>query len=441
MKLRRQNTSYFFKKIYPQKPSNNIAAWHTPVSLQAQISLRTCISARYPTAILPFLRSFPGFAATLTPRFHHRMLGGMKTVCSFLLGLVLCSSMNTHAENFPAMGPIQRDSGFWLDGYWVWDPSVIKGDDGRYHLFASRWPKDITFHPGWMTNSEVIRAVADAPEGPYEFKEVVLPARGVEYWDGRSTHNPTIRKHGDTYMLFYMGSTHPLGDAPRGERFELTDPRCIAARAGKRIGLATAESLEGPWERFERPILDVRPGTFYSFLVSNPAPVVHADGSVLLVFKARRYEPDGTHGRMVFGVAKAPHYRGPYTVVVGEPIFDIRALGGELEDPFVWQRPDGGYALIAKDMTGNISGERHAGIHALSEDGVEWRLAPQVKAWSREVTFDDGTAEVLGQFERPFILFENGRPAYLFGASGDGPGGFQNMTRTGIHVIPLKSGL
>ena len=235
MKLRRQNTSYFFKKIYPQKPSNNIAAWHTPVSLQAQISLRTCISARYPTAILPFLRSFPGFAATLTPRFHHRMLGGMKTVCSFLLGLVLCSSMNTHAENFPAMGPIQRDSGFWLDGYWVWDPSVIKGDDGRYHLFASRWPKDITFHPGWMTNSEVIRAVADAPEGPYEFKEVVLPARGVEYWDGRSTHNPTIRKHGDTYMLFYMGSTHPLGDAPRGERFELTDPRCIAARAGKRI--------------------------------------------------------------------------------------------------------------------------------------------------------------------------------------------------------------
>lgn len=346
--------------------------------------------------------------------------------------------MNIFAENFPAAGPIERDSGFWLEGYWVWDPSVIRGEDGRYHLFASRWPKDITFHPGWMTNSEVIRAVADRPQGPFTFKEVVLPARGVEFWDGRSTHNPTIRRHGGNYLLFYMGSTHPLGDAPRGERFELTDPRCIAGRAGKRIGLAIAPSLEGPWERFERPILDVRPGTFFSFLTSNPAPVVHADGSVLLVFKARRYEPDGTHGRMVFGVAKAPHYRGPYSVVGDAPIFDIEALGGELEDPFVWQRADGGYALIAKDMSGNISGERHAGIHALSEDGVEWRLAPQVKAWSRHVTFDDGTSKVLGQFERPFIFFENGRPAFLFGASGDGPGGFANMTRTGIHVIPLK---
>jgi len=48
---------------------------------------------------------------------------------------------------------------------------------------------------------------------------------------------------------------------------------------------------------------------------------------------------------------------------------------------------------------------------------------------------------VLGQFERPFILFEGDRPAYLFGASGDGPGGFQNMTRSGIQVIPLGDGL
>jgi hypothetical protein len=292
-----------------------------------------------------------------------------------------------------------------------------------------------------MTNSEVIRAVADRAQGPFTFKEVVLPARGVEFWDGRSTHNPSIRKHGDTYMLYYMGSTHPLGDAPRGERFELTDPRCIAGRAGKRIGLATAKSLDGPWERFERPILDVRPATFFSFFVSNPAPVVHADGSVLLVFKARRYEADGTHGSMVFGVAKAPHYLGPYTVVVDEPIFDMEALGGQMEDPFVWQRPDGGYALIAKDMSGNISGERHAGVLALSEDGVLWRLAPQAKAWSRQVTFDDGTTEVLGQFERPFILFKDDRPAYLFGASGNGPGGFQNMTRSGIHVIPLGEGM
>ena len=43
----------------------------------------------------------------------------------------------------------------------------------------------------------------------------------------------------------------------------------------------------------------------------------------------------------------------------------------------------------------------------------------------------------MGQLERPFILFENGRPAYLFGAVGDGPGGFDHMTTSGNIAIPL----
>src|SRR5262245_12009882 len=30
--------------------------------------------------------------------------------------------------------------GFRLEGYWVWCGSVIKGDDGKYHMCASRWP-------------------------------------------------------------------------------------------------------------------------------------------------------------------------------------------------------------------------------------------------------------------------------------------------------------
>jgi hypothetical protein len=345
--------------------------------------------------------------------------------------------MTAQAKDFPALGVVKRDSGFWMEGYWCWDASVIRGDDGRYHMFASRWPKDITFHPGWMTNSEVVHAVSNTPEGPYAFRAVALPARGPEYWDGRATHNPTIRRHGDTYLMFYMGSTNPLGDAPRGEKFELGNPRCIVARANKRIGLATSRSLDGPWERADRPILETRPGTFYSFLTSNPAPVVHADGSVLLVFKARRYLPDGSHSPMMLGVARAPHFRGPYAVVGDGPVFGPDKLG-EVEDPFVWQNAEGGYELIAKDMTGRIVGEKHAGVHALSQDGVQWRLAPRPKAWTRRLTFDDGKTEIMGQLERPFLLFENDRPAFLIGAVGDGPGGFAHMTKSGNIVIPLK---
>ncbi|TVQ74651.1 MAG: hypothetical protein EA363_01435, partial [Balneolaceae bacterium] len=31
------------------------------------------------------------------------------------------------------------DGGFAQDDYWVWGSSVIKGDDGKYHMYVSRW--------------------------------------------------------------------------------------------------------------------------------------------------------------------------------------------------------------------------------------------------------------------------------------------------------------
>ncbi len=358
-----------------------------------------------------------------------------KPLLSILLGLLLLASTPpARAESFPALGIVPREGGFRMEGYWVWDGSVIKAEDGRYHMFASRWPKQIAFHPGWMVYSEVVRAVSDTPQGPFEFQEVVLPARGAEYWDGCATHNPSITRHGTTYILYYMGSTHPLDPPELGQPFPLSDPRCIVARSNKRIGVATAPSVEGPWTRLDQPVLDTQPGTFYSYLTSNPSPVVHEDGSVLLMFKSRRYEGH-RQSSMMLGVARAPHYLGPYQVVSDGPVFGRDRLG-EVEDPFVW-KTETGYAMIAKDMSGALSGERHAGIMALSEDGLNWRLADQPKAWSRRITWSDGTEQVLGQLERPFVLMENGRPAWLYAACGDGPGGFSRMTSSFTLCIPL----
>ncbi len=349
------------------------------------------------------------------------------------------------AADFPRLLPVPRDGGFRMEGYWCWDPTVIHGADGKYHLFASRWPKSVSFHPGWMTDSEVVHAVADHPAGPYTFKSVVLPRRGAEYWDGLSTFNPTIRKCGDSYLLFYVGTTNPIGAGPRGRKFELDDPRCLVARANKRVGLAIAKSLDGPWERFDRPILDTKPGTFYSFLTSNPAPVVAPDGSVVLVFKARGYAPTsegrhdsaiGSYGRMVLGAAKAAHFRGPYEVVGDRPLFGPDHIG-EVEDPFMWRTPDGAYELIAKDMTGKIVGERHAGIHARSQDALSWTLAAQPKAWTRNIVWDDGQPETLTKLERPFVYFEAGQARYLFGAVGRGGTGHEGMTEAIIIAIPL----
>ena len=94
--------------------------------------------------------------------------------------------------------------GFELPGYWVWCSSVAKGDDGLYHMFASRWPKRLPFHPGWMVASEVVHATAKTAEGPYKFSDVVLPARGAQYWDGRSTHNPRIVRSRGKWVSVYL---------------------------------------------------------------------------------------------------------------------------------------------------------------------------------------------------------------------------------------------
>ncbi|HEX2999390.1 MAG TPA: glycosyl hydrolase family 43, partial [Armatimonadota bacterium] len=80
--------------------------------------------------------------------------------------------------------PAPVGGGFAQAEYWVWCGSAIHGEDGRYHLFASRWPRALPFFAGYQTHSEIVRAVSDTPEGPYHFAEVVLPARGAEFWDG-----------------------------------------------------------------------------------------------------------------------------------------------------------------------------------------------------------------------------------------------------------------
>jgi hypothetical protein len=333
--------------------------------------------------------------------------------------------------------PAPRSGGFAQDDYWVWGSSVIKGEDNRYHMFVSRWPKHLPFHPGWMVASEIAHALADQPEGTYQFSDVALPARGAQFWDGRSTHNPKILKRGDTYILYYMGSTHPFADVKPGDELTLDSHYAIVARSNKRIGIATSKSPYGPWERRDTPILDTQPNTFYSFLTSNPSPWINEDGSVILLFKSRAYnESFPYHSSMKIGVATAPQFAGPYTAAVDHPIFGEENFG-EIEDPTIWKDALG-YHLLAKDQQGAITGHKHAGIHAISKDGIHWELAAKPLAYTKSVRWDDGSEQVMGQLERVFIFLQDGVATHLFFATMDGPGGFQNGTKSWNMVIPLK---
>lgn len=339
---------------------------------------------------------------------------------------------------FANMGPAFVTPAIQMDNFWVWGSSVIKGKDNKYHIYASRFPKTLPFHPGWMVASEIVHGVSEKVEGPYRFTDVALPARGAQYWDGCSTHNPRILFYNDKYYLIYMGSTHPF-EEPDMQSLTLDSQWCTVGRANKRIGLAVSDSPYGPWKRFDEPVLKTKPGTFYSFLTSNPSPIIQEDGSVLMIFKGRAYEANNKHSHMAMGLAYAPSIEGPYTVLNNDkPIFSVEGQG-EAEDPFLWKDKEG-YHVVFKDHVAKFTGEKGGGVMAHSKDGIKWSMDKDPKAYSRTVEFENGEVVMQGQLERPFIYFENGNPVCIFFATMDGPGGFENATKSWNMVIPIRQG-
>jgi hypothetical protein len=356
---------------------------------------------------------------------------------AFLQEIKNLPELKKTSENiiFSRLDKAPKTPAFESEGYWSWCGSAVKGYDGKYHIYVSRFPKSLPFHPGWMVASEVVHAVSDVPTGPYIFSDVALPARGAQYWDGRMTHNPAIQKYKGKYYLFYIGSTHPFAE-PTYDELTLASKWCIVARSNKRIGIAVSDSPYGPWKRMDKPILETKPNTFYSYLTSNPSPFIQQDGSVMMVFKGRGYNKDNTFSSMALGVAYAPTVMGPYKVLNNDqPIFDVEKQG-EAEDPFLWKDKTG-YHLIFKDQLGKYTGEKGGGVSAHSTDAIHWQIDKSPKAYSRTIAWEDGTISTQGQLERPFMIFENEKPAYLFFATMDGPGGFNNATKSWNMVIPL----
>lgn len=317
--------------------------------------------------------------------------------------------------------------------YWVWCGSVIHGDDGRYHMFASRWPRALRFAPHWLTNSEIVRAVAVRPEGPYRFAQVVLPARGASYWDGRMTHNPTIHRVDGTYLLFYAGSTYEGLTPTADSQVRSVMPEVHQARANQRVGLATAPSVAGPWTRLDAPILEPRPKKWDALMTTNPAPCVLRDGSVLLIYKSTRHQQD----LLRMGVARAEVPEGPYERAKDGELFRFHDPSDHVEDAYVWQSDDR-FELIMKDMNGGISGEAGAGIHGTSQDGVEWKISKPAKAYSLTVAYAPSSQRRFLRAERPQLLIEDGVPRMLYLALAEG-GNESPIERTWNQAIPLRA--
>lgn len=295
------------------------------------------------------------------------------------------------------------------DGYYVWGTSPLKAPDGRIHVFYSRWNAGRKMG-GWLNGSEIAHAVADSPESPFEYAETVLAPRGEGYWDGTTCHNPHIREVDGKYCLFYIGNSNRKMDT-------------------KRIGLATADSLHGPWLRPDKPLLDVSPGedAWDNFCTSNPSFLKHPNGQYWLYYKSwnageyYHYTDPKIRGNRKYGLAIAEDLQGPFIKYQGNPVIDFSGKGNntQFEDAYVWYE-DGIFKIVSRDM--GIFGHTY-GLYMESDDGINWS-EPLIGYLDTDSYFKQPPAppylSKYGRFERPQLLFDNGRLSHLFLATQGG---------------------
>lgn len=326
--------------------------------------------------------------------------------------------------------PVPVDGGFRREDDWIWCGSVIEGDQGLFHMFASMWEKTVPFNPHWLTNSRVVHAVSPTPEGPYTYSADVLPPRESFWWDGRMTHNPTIHRWNDLYLLFYTGTTYP--ESPPGPGDVVTDEMVSTFRSRQRIGLAVAEAPDGPWQRPDQPCLEVRPDHWDSFMTTNPAPCVLPDGHILLLYKSSSGAPDPIQ----YGVAMAKSPFDPFERIGPDRPIVFEEPDVPYEDAYVWCQGNR-FQMLFNDLTGTFTGEARAVAHAVSDDGIHWHLNDPPKALSRTITWSDGRVTTQGSLERPQLLIRNGLPTHLFCATSDGRNGFSDARNTWNVALPM----
>lgn len=336
----------------------------------------------------------------------------MKYVILFLfcLTLQLQASNPKFADRWVYKGVVINDP-----NYNVYGASPIWGEDGRVHLFAARWHVRMPFDIGWRAIGEICHYVADNPEGPFTFVDVI--ARGSEgnQWDKCGLCNPTVHKVGDKYVLFYTsndGYTQPPHPA------------------NQKIGMLIADKLDGPWKRVGKDGCILRPSnnpshwTYNSWNgVNNPAFLINPKGGYLLYFKSSNQNHIAT-----YGVALAENLEGPY-VIYPEPITHNNLT---IEDGYSFMY-DGKICLLTTDNHGIM--ERGGGILWKSEDGIHFNDKELgFHIFKHYLTSEQYKDEYhvygnLCKLERPQVLMKDGIPLFLYAPTGTNING-------GKHTVP-----
>jgi hypothetical protein len=166
-----------------------------------------------------------------------------------------------------------------------WGGLPFKGEDGKYHLFVSQFVQNCTLK-GFNPGSSVVRAVADAPAGPFAFAETVL---------GTFHHNPAVVRvpaaHSGTgaelFVMYTIGDDvpPPAGSGAACAWDAAADPHHLEGY----MSMAHAPSVLGPWTQVPHAILPPGGVDDWDAMVTNPGPLLLENGTALLFFRGTRW--------------------------------------------------------------------------------------------------------------------------------------------------------
>lgn len=369
-----------------------------------------------------------------------------RDILRFQLEPIAVSGFADSARQIPVSESVLSDP-----DHFVWGGSVVKGDDGKFHMFYSIFDAGADkprFSDAWLLSSKIAYAVSDYPDKGFRFQKVILRGAAADgypdAWDAQGVHNPHIKKFNGRYYLYYIGSRDP-GERPAGDpahglskRDRIQQVQAVAVIAVDQLDDLISGRFDRPAEPLLRARTRVKPDRVVdpseagtealpdNLIVVNPTVEYRpADGKYLLYFKGNLYDPGwrGAHG-----VALGDDPAGPF-VPQDELVFDLRTEDGKIasaEDPYVWYHPGSElFYAVFKDFTGRFTNQGPGLAAMISRDGLNWELHPDPLFAAKELPLTDGSSIEVANLERPqFLINEKGEPVAMYAAcslSGCGP--------------------
>ena len=290
-----------------------------------------------------------------------------KTLIDYFLPTPVVGSLSNDAWGAANVLPRNQQNGLedtTIKQWCYWDGQIIKGPEGKYHMFASRWDQ-AKGHNGW-NGSVAVHAVSDHVNGPYIDQGPCWPEN-----QGGKGHNVTALVLPDKTYAIVVSETRP------GDVF-------------------VSKSLDGPWE-FNGSI-QVAPNEFgRAGRMSNVSIMVRPDGDFEIVPRsgAILISKDGI--------------LGPYTVQGPSVYPKVEGLPlRNLEDPVVWHS-GGLYHIVVNGWS-----DRKA-YHITSVDGInDWKFRGLAYDPTRDIVrYADGTVNHWNNLERPGVLIEDGHVTHF----------------------------